>query len=74
MGGSELLEGRNSAVQDMTGVEGDVLKPSQPSDSSDLPASKTTVQDTAVADDHHRRSGRARTVRVKDGFFESSLL
>jgi hypothetical protein len=74
MDGSELLEGRNSAVQDMTGVKVDLMKPSQPSDSSDLPTSKTTVQDAAVADDHHRRSGRARTVRVRDGFFESSLL
>lgn len=72
MGGSELLEGRDSVVQDMTRV--DVLKPSQPSDSSDLPTSKTAVPDTAVADDHHRRSGRAHTVRVKDGFVESSLL
>lgn len=69
-----MLEGRDSAVQDMTRVEVDVLKPSQPSDSSDLPTSKTAVPDTAVADDHHHRGGRARTVRVKDGFVEVSLL
>jgi hypothetical protein len=75
MGDSEVLEGRNGALQDTIKADHDVNKPSQPSDCVDQPPTKTTVDESAAADDHHRRtSGRTRTVRVRDGFFDSSLL
>jgi hypothetical protein len=74
MGDPEVLEGRNGALQDTIKADHDVERLSQPLDSVDRPPSKTSVDESAAADDHRRTSGRTRTVRVRDGFFDSSLL
>lgn len=76
----EALEGSNGALKDLTGPDLNVKKPSPPMESADVvpcrtvPAGKATDADLAAARDSNRRSGRTRTVRVKDGFFDSSLL
>jgi hypothetical protein len=70
----EVLQGSNGDLKDLNGPDLDVQKLSAPLDASDLPSSKVSGEDSAAAQDSHRRSGRTRTVRVRDGFFDSSLL
>ncbi len=75
MGDPEVLQGQNAAPKATKDADFGVSKPSQPLDSSDLPAiKKELAEESAAVEDHHRRSGRPRTVRVRDGFFDSSLL
>ncbi len=76
MGDPEVLQGLNGVLKAKNGSDLDVEKTSQASHSSDLPATKKELaeESAAVVEDHHRRSGRPRTVRVRDGFFDSSLL
>jgi hypothetical protein len=70
----EVLQGSNGDLKELDGPDLDVQKPSAPLDASDPPSSKVSAADPAAAQDSHRRSGRTRTVRVRDGFFDSSLL
>ena len=70
----EALAGQEAAEKDVDGADHDVQKASEPSDASQLPASKSSAPESAADPDHQRRSGRTRTVRVRDGFFDSSLL
>lgn len=73
--GSEVLQGVNGALKDLTLPDPNVQQASAPSDTSDIPLSKASADESAAAvQDSHRRSGRTRTVRVRDGFFDSSLL
>lgn len=70
----EVLQGSNGDLKELDGAHLDEQKDSAPVDASDLPSGKVSAADSAAAQDSHRRSGRTRTVRVRDGFFDSSLL
>jgi hypothetical protein len=75
MGSPEVLLGSNGALKDLPGAGYDAQGAFAASDASDMPAGKAAhASDAAAAQDSHRRSGRTRTVRVRDGFFDSSLL
>lgn len=75
MGSPEVLLGSNGALKDLPGPDHDAKKAFAASDASDMLAGKAAqAPEAAVAQDSHRRSGRTRTVRVRDGFFDSSLL
>lgn len=73
-GGGKASSG---ALQDLTGPDLNVQRSPRSKDTketTDEPLSKATAQDSAAAQEAQRRSGRTRTVRVRDGFFDSSLL
>jgi hypothetical protein len=70
----EAREGSIGALKDLTGPDLNVQRPSVPPESAEVHAGKPTAADAAAARDSQRRSGRTRTMRVRDGFFDSSLL
>lgn len=71
MQASEALQGSTNALKDLTGPDLNVQKPVVPPDAEEGPSVKAPQ---AAAHDANRRSGRTRTVRIRDGFFDSSLL
>jgi hypothetical protein len=70
----EVQEGSTGALKDLTGPDLNVKRPSVPPEAAEAHAGKPTAAESAAARESQRRSGRTRTVRVRDGFFDSSLL